>query len=431
MRNRWILGALMLIIAAIALFTAIYARKAPVSLSDDGPAEDFSVTAAPIVTLEPALYPPATPEPVLQFAEDAAYPLPSLENALPLGSSARLRGVVSADRPLAAVRISISCSHHDDPFYPYILIVNMPEGEEIYSYALDSDATAEGWSLDAMTRFADLQVGLHTMRISAMVEGGDRFIEVTRARFNVLDDEWLTILPSDFNGSYEAALRFFQDDARFLYRYQWVYGRYTIADPAWESAYITEIEAYPDGQKWKIHIDALPFYQRALAYLGSAHVRVHGANGDTGVLPLSALIVTYEGSYVSRFTSSKKTISHHAFGTATDLNAQMEPNLNKPENSAVVDDEVLGCLSYNGILEENGQKYYDFSYTGSYETTPSGVPESVINYLLYELAFYRAGFEWGHYYVSTSDAMHFTLTDNILLEHDGPEGLRKVFEYYD
>jgi hypothetical protein len=48
---------------------------------------------------------------------------------------------------------------------------------------------------------------------------------------------------------------------------------------------------------------------------------------------------------------------------------------------------------------------------------------------LYELAFYRAGFQWGHYYVSTSDAMHFTLTDNIRISHDGNEGLRKVYEY--
>ena len=60
---------------------------------------------------------------------------------------------------------------------------------------------------------------------------------------------------------------------------------------------------------------------------------------------------------------------------------------------------------------------------------PQNVPETVINYLLYELAFYRAGFQWGHYYISTSDGMHFTLTDNIRISHDGNDGLRKVFEY--
>ena len=44
--------------------------------------------------------------------------------------------------------------------------------------------------------------------------------------------------------------------------------------------------------------------------------------------------------------------------------------------------------------------------------------------------FYRAGFQWGHYYNSTSDGMHFTLTDNIRNSHDGGNrGLRKVYEY--
>ena len=74
--------------------------------------------------------------------------------------------------------------------------------------------------------------------------------------------------------------------------------------------------------------------------------------------------------------------------------------------------------------------YYDYTYTGdSLLWVYRNIPETVINYLLYELAFYRAGFQWGHYYVSTSDGMHFTLTDNIRISHDGNSGLRKVYEY--
>ena len=52
----------------------------------------------------------------------------------------------------------------------------------------------------------------------------------------------------------------------------------------------------------------------------------------------------------------------------------------------------------------------------------------MVNYLLYELAFYRAGFLWAHYYRSTSDAMHFTLSEFVTGTHDDG-GLRKVFDY--
>jgi len=160
------------------------------------------------------------------------------------------------------------------------------------------------------------------------------------------------------------------------------------------------------------------------------HVRVSGTNGDSGVLLLSDLIDTYNGSYCSRFTTSEKSISHHAFGTATDLNGGMGVNDNLKENNAVINTEVGEKLTYNGTKTEEGVSYYDFTYSGdSLLWVFQNVPETVINYLLYELAFYRAGFEWGHYYISTSDGMHFTLTDNIRISHDGNKGLRKVFEY--
>ena len=53
-----------------------------------------------------------------------------------------------------------------------------------------------------------------------------------------------------------------------------------------------------------------------------------------------------------------------------------------------------------------------------------------MNYFLYELAFYRAGFAWGFYYPHTCDAMHFTLTElSPSLFTDGPYAMRKVFTY--
>ena len=179
-----------------------------------------------------------------------------------------------------------------------------------------------------------------------------------------------------------------------------------------------------------MHVDAVPYMQKAFEYLETSYVRVHGTNGDTGVIPAIALITEYNGCYVSRFTSSLKSISHHTFGTAVDVNASMQPNKNIAENTKVIDDDVKKHLTYNGILEENGVPYYDYTYDGTYALDPNGVPQTCVNYILYELGFYRAGFLWAHYYRSTSDAMHFCLTEFVTYSHDDRKmGLRKVYEY--
>ena len=109
----------------------------------------------------------------------------------------------------------------------------------------------------------------------------------------------------------------------------------------------------------------------------------------------------------------------------------MEPNQNNKENIALIHDDVKRYLAYDGIEYQDEIPYYSFTYSGSYPNSECGIPQTCINYLLYELAFFRAGFEWGHYYNTTSDGMHFTLTDNIKNTHDSSStrGLRKVFEY--
>ena len=81
---------------------------------------------------------------------------------------------------------------------------------------------------------------------------------------------------------------------------------------------------------------------------------------------------------------------------------------------------------------ENGYRYYDFTYIGTWGTEYEKVPTIIQNYLLYELAFYRAGFFWGVYYDHTCDARHFGLGEYDPAVHsDSPLALRKVFEYID
>ena len=381
-------------------------------------------SASPTPTPTPS--PTLAPTPSITFAGGA---LPAADAELPLGKDFPLTGVIECSYPLTAVILSDVCSRNEDPLYPYEQAVTFRAANK-YRYALDDFATAEGLSLDALFDFAVLTPGVHQLTLSAVCAGCNEVHELADAKFYVLSDEWERIKKSDFNGSYEEALAFFGDPERFCYRYQWVFDRYTVADPAWEKNYIVRLDGF-GGRDWLVHADAAPYYEKAFAYIRSALVRVHGTNGDTGVLPLSALIYTYNGSYVSRFTSTKKTISHHAFGTASDVNAKLEPNLNNKENKALIDGEVEKLLAYNGILTENGLVYYDFTYSGSYAATENGVPETVVNYLLYELAFYRAGFLWGHYYRTTSDAMHFTLSDHVYMHHEDKGSLRKVYAYID
>ncbi len=429
MRNAAV-AALLCVVGACVLFLLV-ALPLRALRSEAVPSATAAITPAPSPTAVPSPSPTPQIPSVLTFDESADDPLPAQNARLAFGRSFRLRGTVQSNYPLTSVTLEITCAYSEDSRYPYLRTVSFDPASAVYSYPLDDALTQEGASIDSLAQFSALDVGIHTLRLYATSTGETEPKELFKTRFYILSDNWETILKSDFsNNSYQTALAFFEQKDAFLYRYQWVDARYIVADPDWEAAYIVSFECLPGRDPWRIHKYALPYYQVASYYLNNVHVRVSGTNGDSGTLLLSDLIDTYNGSYCSRFTSSLKSISHHAFGTATDLNGGMGANDNLKENIALINTEVRDFLTYNGIKSEGGISYYDYTYTGdSLLWVYRSIPETVINYILYELAFYRAGFQWGHYYVSTSDGMHFTLTDNIRISHDGNDGLRKVFDY--
>ncbi len=424
------LGGVML--CAIVFLIAILSRPAAQTVADTPEpkveTEDITYMEEGTVALETEPTPP--PDLVIDFRADTEHPLPEDGAVLPLGEDYTIGGTVFSNYPLDSVTVSISCSHNTQKPYPYKKTVHFKRtGQGVY--ALTDDTTDEGVSLSDLVRFSDLLVGVHTMKITAAVKGS-RAVELFRCSFYVVGEEWETITRENFPDSYPEALQFFGSTERFLYRYQWVFGRYILADPDWEKTYITEIPGYPDNMPWRVHVDAVPYFTKAFDYLNTSYVRVHGTNGDTGVIRAIDLITEYNGCYVSRFTSSLKSISHHTFGTAVDVNASMEPNKNNDANTAVIDNDVKEHLTYNGILTEDGITYYDFTYDGTYRTDPNGVPETCVNYLLFELGFFRAGFNWAHYYKSTSDAMHFCLSEFVTYNHEHAKfGLRKVYRYAD
>ena len=425
-------AAVIALLCVCLLCVAFLAVALPLRKKSGSTIETLLTTPSPTPTVAPTPTPaPTPPVSVLAFDESADDPMPQIGDRLELGKSYRLRGTVQSNYPLLSVTVTITCAFSEDLFYPYSQSVTFDPNSLAYSYPLDDALTQEGVSLDSLVQFSDLHTGIHTLVISASNTAQPEPYEVYRTEFYVLSDKWNVIQKSDFsNNSYQTALDFFKGKGAFLYHYQWVDARYIVADPDWENAYIMDFNCVPNTEPWRIHRYALPYYEAASYYLNNVHVRVSGTNGDSGVLLLCDLIDTYNGSYCSRFTSSEQHISHHAFGTATDLNGGMSANDNLKENIALINDEVRNFLTYNGVKTENGVSYYDYTYSGDYLLwTYKSIPETVINYILYELAFYRAGFQWGHYYVTTSDGMHFTLTDNIRISHDGNDGLRKVYDY--
>ena len=414
------------LLCAILFLVAVATRPAETVLLDEPENEDIELVEEGAVSLETEATPP--PDLSLIYRKDSEHPLPEDGAVLALGGEFAIGGTVYSNYPLDNVTVTITCSHNSQSPYPYKKAVHFKQtGAGVYD--LTDPATDEGVSLSSLVDFSELLVGVHTLKITASVKG-TRAVELVRCSFYVLGEEWEKITKDKFPDSYPEALKFFGSEERFLYRYQWVNGRYTVADPEWEKTYITEIPGYPEGTTWQVHIDAVPYMEKAFEYLENTYIRVHGSNGDTGVIKAIALITEYNGCYVSRFTSSLKAVSHHTFGTAVDLNASMEPNKNNTKNHAVIDDDVKGHLVYNGILAENDVRYYDFTYDGKYKKDPNGVPETCVNYLLYEFGFFRAGFDWAHYYKSTSDAMHFCLSEFVTHKHDDKTyGLRKVYEY--
>jgi hypothetical protein len=418
------------LLCALILLIVLLTRPAAPAMTDEPDAvpedEDVEWIGEGVVSLKEQATPP--PDLVLTFRTDAEHPFPEDGAVLPLGEAYTIGGTVYSNYPLDNVTVSITCAHNNKEPYPYKKSVHFKESKAGV-YTLTDAETDEGASLAALCDFSELLVGTHTLKISASVKG-TRAVELFRCTFRVVGENWETIDKEAFPDSYREAMKFFGDEKKFIYRYQWVNGRYIIADPVWEDTYITEIPGYPNGTLWRVHVDAVPYMEKAFDYLNTSYLRVHGSNGDTGVIKAIDLITEYNGCYVSRFTSSLKAISHHTFGTAVDLNASMEPNKNNDKNTKVIDDDVKGHLVYNGILEENGIPYYDFTYDGTYKLDPNGVPQTCVNYLLYELGFFRAGFLWAHYYKSTSDAMHFCLSEHVTYHHEHEKyGLRKVYKY--
>ena len=359
------------------------------------------------------------------FTASENFPLPDLSHPIPKGHPFTIDGTVRSSVPLVRVCAEIK---NGKGKVVQTAVQRFRKSARVTEYRLlDPTFSSDIDCLSEKIRFDKLSAGTYTLTLSASDANG-RHTTLKTARFKVTASTWIGLLPNNLRNNYTDALRFFGSTEKFLFRYKFAKGRNITVDSAWRRKYVRSA-AGVNGKKWSCHKDAIPYFEKAARYIENTYVHIRGRGFDTGAVKLSD-ILTYNGSMVLRYISSLEYVSHHAFGTAIDINAKSPSNRNVLSNRDKIYREVTENLTYNGFKKTNGRMCYDFTYTGSAQRGPKNVPEPILNYLLYELGFFRAGFSWGLYYPHTCDGMHFSLTElSPALFEEGPYAMRKVDSY--
>ncbi len=302
----------------------------------------------------------------------------------------------------------------------------------ITAYSLEnSTLPLEEISLDTLFDISNLRAGRYTFTLTAATVAQPDPVVLLSVNCSIVDTKRLILTQNKFDDNYYEALRFFGGNTDlFVFHYSLKDSRSIATENDWRNTNIIE------SSLGRVHQYALPYFEAANHYLENTYLRVTCVNASTGKTTAGKLLllkdlIEEEAAYVPRFQSNMRYVSHHTLGTAIDVNDGMYPNHNILSNHDLIGGDVRTHLVYNGIkTDSNGQQYYDFTYDGSYTSQYKGVPKTIVNYLLYELAFYRAGFQWGFYYETACDGMHFMLTENDVNRHmDSDIGLRKVYEY--
>jgi len=363
----------------------------------------------------------------LSFTECSEVPMITDGTVMELDTNYNLHGIITSDSPITNVTATITHGTHNGSLYPCVKSVVFSPEENITCYDINEAPRDEKEGLNEMLDLGGLRHGEQTLVITATTVEEPEPVELIRATYQVVSKGWFQLRPDNFSDNYAQTLEFFSNDpSRFMFEYRWRSGRKIAMKNSFRSVYLV------DDEWGSVHRDAVPYFNQAREYIASTYVRVQSADGahDTGVIPLQELVITNNGTCIARFIQSKKYVSHHSFGTVVDLNADIRPNKQRWYNKDLIYDAVKNHLTYNGIMtSDDGIQYYDYTYDGAYKNAVKEVPPEILNYLLYELAFYRASFRWGFYF-DTSDAMHFTLTESSMSAFtDDPYALRKVYTY--
>ena len=409
-----------------------------VEISLETPIPTTAPTPEPVPTLAPTEVPTETPEPTetptpspepLRFTASEDIPLPSEAYPLAKGCPFAIDGLIESVSPLLSVRALVVDRNGSSKLEAQ---ETFDAGQNITEYRLlDLTFSREVSCLSEQLKFEKLAVGSYTLQLYAESVGTGQTL-LASADFKVDGSRWIQLQPNNLRGNYTTALAFFGSPERFLFRFKFRSADSTLitVDPEWRDKYDAEAVCV-NGKKWRCHVDAVPYFEKVGQYIDNTYIHISGKGLDTGVVHLPD-IIDFDATIVRRFVNSGLFVSHHSFGTAVDINAHYPSHRDVLANREKIYHEVHDNLTYNGIVEIKGTKCYDFTYTGHAASGLKKVPEPLMNYLLYELGFYRAGFSWGFYYPHTCDAMHFSLSElSPSYFTEGPYALRKVFSYID
>ena len=362
----------------------------------------------------------------IKFQSCPEVPMMQQGDTIQQGLDFNLHGSIYADSALTGVTVQIVPANGAGESIRQSVSF-LPE-QNVTAYSLTSKTLD---SIDKKFDIRNLRAGLYHFTLSATSVSHPEAVTLVSADCNIAILKPHTLTQNKFDDNYLDALEFFRGDTtKFLFPYYIGGGRGIGIDVAWRNAHIVS------SSLGRVNVSAVPYFEAANHYLTTTYVRVSLYSPRTkktaeGDLLLLNDLVEKRGTYVPRFQTNLEYISHHTLGTAIDVNDDLYPNSNNPGNHELIGGDVRNHLTYNGIkTDKSGVRYYDFTYDGDYPARYKKVPNTVVNYLLYELAFYRAGFEWGFYYETTCDAMHFMLTENDRNRHMHTDiGLRKVYDY--
>lgn len=345
------------------------------------------------------------------------------------GLDFNLHGSIYTDSPLTGVTAELASLGKSASVRES---VTFDPAENVTGYSLENDdLTLEQKALDELFDIRNLRAGRYRFTLSATTAAQPNATTLLTVECKIVDTKRIILTQNKFDDNYYEALKFFGGNTdKFVFHYSLKDTRDIATENDWRNTYLVE------SSLGRVHRDAVPYFETANHYLENTYVRVLVKSPKTGKtsggnVTLLKNLIEKSTTYVPRFQSNMAYVSHHTLGTAIDVNDNMYPNFNILTNHELVGGDVKDHLVYNGV-KTNGEgiRYYDFTYDGSYTARYEQVPKTVINYLLYELAFFRAGFQWGFYYETACDGMHFMLTENDVNRHMHSDiGLRKIYEY--
>jgi hypothetical protein len=201
---------------------------------------------------------------------------------------------------------------------------------------------------------------------------------------------------------------------------------YDVADTGiellneWERDHLIKDFEFP-GMDITINKGAVKQFEAASRLLTGTSVKLVYKDGSVSSFMLGDLVDTaycYNSRYIYPTTASaggallpdkwRWSLSLHSWGVCVDINARVQVNGQRGINFYAIKDGAVRLRRLPGVDSDGAVV---LAYDG-YPRKGSLVPDDVLNYILYELAFKPAGFYWGAYFGNNrTDPMHFTLIE--------------------